>query len=150
MAHSKDMPHTPSSNPANSPELADSLAHGYERHDIRLRGLFYFLIGLIFTIVLTLLLIYGVMELFVEHDRQADPIASPIVVTHQPDPHPLQPSVEHNAVDREDMQAMRVETQKILNSSGTSPAGRRFISIDEAMDKVLPLLPIQPSGGAQK
>lgn len=146
MAHT---PHTPS-DPASSPELADSLAHGYERHDIRLRGLFYFLIGLILTIVLTLFLIYGVMGLFVEHDRQSDPIASPVVVIHGEAPHPLQPSVDHNAFDREDMQAMRVETQKILGSSGVSPAGRRFISIDEAMDKVIPLLPIQPSGGAQK
>ena len=148
MAH-KDTQHTPS-DPAMSPELADSIAHGYERHDIGLRGIFNFLIGLIFTMVLTLLLIYGVMELFVQHDRESDPIASPIIVAHEPAPHPLQPSVEHNALDREDMQAMRDETQKILASSGVSPTGRRYIDIDQAIDKVLPMLPIQPSGGAQK
>jgi hypothetical protein len=148
MAH-KDTQHTLSSDPATSPELADSLAHGYERHDIGLRGIFNFVIGLILTMVLVLLLIYGVMELFVEHDRQSDPIASPIVVVHAPAPMPLQPSIEHNTVDRQDMQAMREETQKILDSSGVSPTGRRFISIDQAIEQVLPLLPIQPSGGAK-
>ena len=148
MAH-KDMLHTPS-DPATSPELADSLAHGYERHDIALRGIFNFLIGLLLTVAMSLLLVYGVMELFVEHDRQSDPIASPVVVEHGEAPHPLQPSVEHNTFDREDMQAMRDETQKILAFNGTTPAGRRCISIDQAIDKVLPLLPIQPSGGAQR
>src|SRR5271170_7181596 len=137
MAHKKDTPHTPANDSATSPELADSLAHGYERHDIGLRGIFNFLIGLILTMVLVLLLIYGVMELFVEHDRQSDPIASPIVVEHGPTPLPLQPSVGHNTVDREDMQAMREETQKNFASGGTvaTPA-RRVISSDEAMDKV--------------
>jgi hypothetical protein len=146
MAHT---PHTPS-DPAISPELADSLAHGYERHDIGLRGIFNFLIGLILTMVLVLLLIYGVMELFVEHDRKSDPIASPITVIHGEAPHPLQPSIQHNALDREDMQAMREETAKALAFSGTNAAGRRCMSINEAMDKVLSLLPIQPSGGAAK
>jgi hypothetical protein len=149
MAHSKDMPHTPS-DPATSPELADSLAHGYERHDIGLRGIFNFLIGLILTMVLVLLLIYGVLELFVEHDRQSDPIASPIVVEHGPVPEPLQPSISHDLIDWQDMQAMREQTQKILSSSGVTSTGRRHIPITQAMDLVLPMLPIHPSGGAQQ
>jgi len=149
MAHSKDMPHTPS-DPVTSPELADSLAHGYERHDIGLRGIFNFLIGLILTMVLVLLLIYGVMELFVEHDRQSDPIASPIVVEHPPVPEPLQPSISHDLIDWQDMQAMREQTQKILSSSGTTATGRRYIPITQAIDRVLPMLPIHPSGGAQQ
>jgi hypothetical protein len=148
MAHSKDTPHTPS-DPASA-DLADSLAHGYERHDIRLRGLFNFLVGLLLTVAMSLLLVYGVMELFVEHDRQSDPIASPIVVIHPEAPHPLQPSIDHDVTDRVDMEAMRKETHDILYSSGTTPAGRRYISIDDAMNKVLPLLPIHPSGGAQQ
>src|SRR5580658_5851043 len=129
MAHTKDTPHTQADDPATSPELADSLAHGYERHDIGLRGIFNFLIGLILTMVLVLLLIYGVMELFVEHDRQSDPIASPIVVEHGPIPEPLQPSISHDLVDWQDLQAMREQTQKTLSSNGTNPkTGRRFIS----------------------
>lgn len=150
MAHTKDTPPTRADDPAISPELADSLAHGYERHDIGLRGIFNFLIGLILTMVLVLLLIYGVLELFVDHDRQSDPIASPIVVEHGPVPEPLQPSVSHDLVDWQDLQAMREQTQKILSSSGTTSTGRRHISIDDAMDHVLPLLPIHPSGGTQQ
>lgn len=128
-----------------SPELKDAIAHGYEPHDIGLRGVFFFLIGLVVTVIISLLLVYGIMNLFVEYDRHSDPVASPVVIEHGPIPYPLQPSYNHDVVDRQEMAAMRKNTQKILSSSGTL-GDRRFIPIDQAIDQVLPLLPIKPTG----
>jgi hypothetical protein len=131
-----------------TPDLADALGKGYEPHDIRLRGVFLFLITLVVTIIVVLAAMWGLMTLFVDYDRSKDPVGSPVAIHREPSAVPEQPSVEHNFVDREDMTAMREETQRALNSSGTSPTGRRYISINEAMDQVLPKLPVKPSAGA--
>jgi len=131
-----------------TPELADSLSKGYEPHDIGLRGVFLFLITLVVTVVVVLAAMWGLMTLFVDYDRSRDPVGSPVAIHQEPSAVPLQPSVEHNLVDREDMTAMREATQQALNSSGTSPTGRRYISIKDAMDQVLPKLPVKPAAGA--
>jgi hypothetical protein len=130
-----------------TPELADALGKGYEPHDIGLRGVFLFLITLVITIVVVLAAMWGLMMLFVEHDRAKDPVGSPLVVHQDPRPVPLQPSPEHNFNDREDMTAMREETHRQLNATGTSQSGRRYISIDQAMDQVK--LPVKaPAAGS--
>jgi hypothetical protein len=130
-----------------TPDLAQALDKGYEPHDINLRGIGIFLVGLVVTSILVLLMCWGIQEGLVDFDRAGDPIASPVTIDHAPVPQPLQPSWQHNSFDREDMQAMRQETMAVLNSSGTDPkSGRRWIPIDDAMDKALNMLPIQASG----
>jgi hypothetical protein len=132
-----------------TPELADALHHGYEPHDIGLKGVFAFLIALVITMVVVLAAMWGVMMLFVNYDRSKDPIATPVKIEHAPVAQPNQPSPQHNFVDHEDMAAMREETTKILNTSGTTSGGRKYISIDEAMVRVLPKLPVKPAAGGQ-
>jgi hypothetical protein len=44
---------------------------------------------------------------------------------------------------------MREHVQAVLNSGG-QVGDRRFIPITEAMDKVIPMLPIQPAPGTSK
>jgi hypothetical protein len=83
------------------------------------------------------------MTEFVKYDRSYDPIASPVTVEQVRPPAPLQPSWSHNEKDQEDMQAMREQTFNQLHFNGISPAGRKCIPIETAMDKVLPLLPIR-------
>ncbi len=141
MAHTHP---TPDSNA--SADLAIAVARGYEPHDIGLRGVFYFIIVLVITVIAVLILMDGAMNLFVEHDRAGDPVGSPVVIERGPVPHPLQPSMPHNLLDREDMAAMRAHVQSILTSSG-QVGDRRFIPISQAMDQALPMLPIQPAPG---
>jgi hypothetical protein len=133
-----------------TPELADALHHGYEPHDIGLKGVFAFLIALVITMVVVLAAMWGVMMLFVGYDRSKDPIATPVRVEHLPVAQPNQPSPQHDFLDHEDMQAMREETSKVLNSSGTSPSGRHYISINEAMERVLPKLPVKPAAARRQ
>jgi hypothetical protein len=139
MAHTE---HTPSqSNP--SPE---AVAAGYEPHDLRLRGVFVFVGVLAVTLLVVLAFIYAVMMALVDHDRSHDAISSPITVTLPPVYAPLQPSREHPTLDADDMFAMRQKAQADLAASGISSTGRRYISINAAMDKVIAmnLLPIRP------
>jgi hypothetical protein len=147
MAHTQDMPGSHGASGAAggkiTPEIAEAIAVGYEPHDVSLRGVFIFIVTLMFITLIVLGAMWVVMMGFVGHDRKSDPIASPVGVQHLVAPQPLQPSWNHNAMDREDMELMRKQTHDILVSSGTSPTGRRFISIDAAMDQVLPQLPIR-------
>jgi hypothetical protein len=138
-----------------SPDLAHAVAVGYEPHDIALRGVFIFLVSLAVISVVVLIIVWAGMMGFVKFDRQFDPTASPVVIKPETPSEPLQPSWNHNSFDREDMQAMREETQRILSSTGTSPTGRRYIDIDSAMAQVLPQLPVRQAvepgsgGGSQ-
>jgi hypothetical protein len=127
------------------PELAEAIAKGYEPHDIRLRGTFIFMGSLVVTVLLVLLIVWGIMGAMVAHDREQDPVASPVAIDRPDVPEPLQPSIQHDTLDRQDMEAMREETQKVLTSSGTTSTGRRYIDIKDAITRVLPLLPIRPS-----
>jgi hypothetical protein len=129
-----------------TPELADALGKGYEPHDIGLRGVFLFLITLVLTIVVVLAAMWGLMTLFVDYDRSKDPVGSPVVIHQAERPFPMQPSPDHNVVDREDMTAMREQTQHELTSSGTTASGRRYMPIEQAMDQVLPKLPVKTHG----
>ena len=123
-----------------TPELAEAIERGYEPKDISLRGLFIFLGSLIVTLALVLVVIYGIMMALVEHDRSKDPKGTVVRVERGPMYAPLQPSWEHPTEDWQDMTEMRQYTQRTLNTAGVSQTGRRFISIDEAMDKSVPLL----------
>jgi hypothetical protein len=161
MVFNPDMPDTPASAAAMSadhaataaarakiaasdPELAEAIKKGYEPHDIGLRGVFVFLITLVITMIVVLAAMWGVMMLFVNYDRSNDPIASPVKVERPPVASPLQPTPQHPYTDREDVTMMRDEADRILTSSGTTPTGRHYIKISDAMDHVR--LPIHAAG----
>jgi hypothetical protein len=146
MAYTQD---TPDKNGASSaagakisPELAEAIAAGYEPHDVGLRGVFIFIISLMFISLVILGAMWVVMMEFVKYDRNFDPINSPVAIEHVQPPQPLQPSWNHNQMDQQDMQQMRQQTYQQMHSTGTSPTGRKFISIDTAMNEILPQLPI--------
>jgi hypothetical protein len=133
-----------------SPELAEAISIGYEPHDVALRGIFIFILSLMFISLVVLGAMYVIMMGFVKYDRGGDPINSPVAIEHVQPPQPLQPSWNHNRIDQEDMRLMREQTYAQLHSTGISPTGRRYIPIETAMDQVLPQLPIhaavQPAG----
>ncbi len=135
-----------------SPELAQAIEKGYEPHDIALRGVFVFLVTLTITIIVVIIAMYGVLQAFIAHDRNSDPIGSPTQVTRNAVATPLQPSVDHDYHDYEDMQAMREQTHRLLSESGTTPSGRQHISIESAMAQAsqIPTKPPQaPEANAQ-
>ncbi len=153
-------PPTPSEHPAASaaaiesahgkvlrptPELAEAMNRGYEPKDISLRGLFIFLFTLVATLILVLFAIYAILMALVDNDRSHDPLGTPVSVIRPETYAPLQPSVAHGTDDWQDMLTMRQQTQAKLDSSGVSPTGRRYVSIREAMDQVLPLLVVRPA-----
>jgi hypothetical protein len=128
-----------------TPDLAEAMARGFEPRDINLRGLFIFLGTLIVALVVVLFAIYGIMKALVDHDRTHDPLGTPVSISQRDVYAPLQPSIGHPTEDWQDMETMRAQTQAVLSSSGISPTtGRRYITIADAMDKVLPLLVISP------
>lgn len=125
-----------------APELAEAIRRGYEPHDINLRWLYIFGVVLIVTLVVSLVIVAGVMKGLLAYDRSVDAISSPVNIEHRLDVIPLQPSVEHNQVDRDDMDLMRQHVQMILSGAGQH-GDRRWIPIDQAMEQVLPMLPIR-------
>ena len=126
-----------------STDLAAAISAGYEPHDVALRGIFIFIISLMFISLLVLGAMWVIMMEFVKYDRSYDPIASPLTIEQVQPPEPLQPSWNHNQKDREDMEIMREQTFKQLHFTGTLPTGRKCIAIETAMDEVLSQLPIR-------
>jgi hypothetical protein len=126
-------------------EFAEALAKGYEPHDIGLRGVIIFLLGLTATMVVVLAFVYAVMMALADHDRSHDGIVSPIQVkvAYAPVYAPLQPSLgfdgnpDHDLLDRQDMQTMRYVTEQELDHEGTTAAGRHHIAINTAIDEVI-------------
>jgi hypothetical protein len=125
-----------------SPELAEAISIGYEPHDIGLRGVFIFIISLMFITLVVLGAMWVIMMEFVKYDRNSDPINSPVAIERVQPLQPLQPSWNHNRLDQEDMQNMREQTYYQLHAAGVSPTGRKYIPIETAMDQVLSQLPI--------
>ena len=137
----------------NDPLFAEALEKGYEPQDIGLRGVFIFISGLVLVLVVVLAFIYAVMMALADYDRSKDPISSPIAVQTAPVYAPLQPSLgfngnhdaDHDVLDADDMLLMRERTAAALGSEGVTAAGRHYIAIDTAIDKVLPLLVSKPA-----
>ncbi len=149
--------HTPKTQDAGQPgekdpAFAEALEKGYEPHDIGLRGVFIFISGLTVVLIVVLAFIYAVMMALADYDRSKDPIASPVTLKLPPVYAPLQPSLgfngdhdaDHDVLDADDMLLMRERTALALNSEGVTAAGRHYIGIDTAIDKVLPLLVTKP------
>ena len=136
--------HTPKPSGAGSAS-AEAIAKGYEPHDIGLRGVIVFIVGLVITLVVVLAFIYAVMMAMADSDRSADTIASPVKVNLPQVYAPLQPSLgfygehdrDHDVLDAQDMFLMRERTQQALTSQGTTASGRRYISIASAIDLVV-------------
>ena len=129
---------------AASPELAESVARGYEAKDVGLRGVAIFLVILAAVVVVTFAFIYFLMFGLIGFMHSEEPKASPVTIVNSPIPQPLQPSVDHDTNDRDDMLQMRIETQNVLEHSGTTTTGRKYISITDAMNEVLSKLPTRP------
>ena len=125
-----------------TPALAEAMDRGYEPKDISLRGLFIFLGTLVVTLVIVFAIIYGIMMALIDHDRSADLKGVAVSIIRPPVYAPLQPSLEHPTEDWEDMHLMRQQTQAILDSAGTSKTGRRYMTIADAMNVVVPKLAI--------
>jgi hypothetical protein len=154
MAYTQDTPPgehgAPGAAGANiPPDLAEAIAIGYEPHDSGRRGVFIFIVSLMFISLVVLGAMWVIMMEFVKHDRTFDPINSPVAIERVQPSEPLQPSWNHNRLDQEDMRLMREQAYTQLHSSGISFTGRRCIPIETAMDQVLSQLPIR-AGGDQR
>jgi hypothetical protein len=125
-----------------TPALAEAIAAGYEPRDIGVRGVVYFLAGIVVSLAVVSAVIYGIMMALVAYDRSHDPTQSPLSVRMPVSTAPpLQPSVQHENVDTLDMKEMRQIVDAQLSTDGVSAFHhRRHIPIDQAIDKVLPLL----------
>jgi hypothetical protein len=133
--------HTPESLPPKDGVDPEALAKGYEPHDLTLRMVFLFIGGLAVTLLVVLSVIYAIMMAMADYDRSNDPLASPVAVKLPPVYAPLQPSLDHQQFDTDDMLAMREQTQAALNApAGVTAAGRAHMPIADAIDKAIPML----------
>jgi hypothetical protein len=141
-----------SGEPTTGKASAEAIAKGYEPHDLSLRPVFIFIVGLVVVLVVVLAAIYAIMMAMAAADRSGDAIPSPIAVKLPAPYAPLQPSLgiydnhdnDHNVLDWQDMDALRYKATQQLNSAGTTATGRKHIAITDAMDKALPLLVVKP------
>jgi hypothetical protein len=140
--------------PQSKKALDDAIAKGYEPSDLKLRAVFVFVGVLALTLVVVLSAMYAIMVAMFEHGKTEDPQRSPVVIKSMPVYAPLQPSLgfngdhenDHDVLDEDDMLMMRQKVQQELAASGISSTGRRYISIDEAIDLVAGkhMLPVKP------
>ena len=131
------------------PELAEAIRRGYEPHDINLRGIYIFGIALVITLILALVIVAGIMKALDAYAKATDPLSSPVAIDRAPDRIPLQPTqYVHETVDREDMDLMRKQVERVLSSAGQI-GDRRWIPITQAIDQVLPMLPIHATAPAK-
>jgi hypothetical protein len=128
------------STPAKGAVNPEAIAKGYEPQDLQLRSVFVFIGGLAVTLFVVLSVIYAIMMALAAYDRSGDPVGSPVLVKLPPVYAPLQPSLEHQQFDSDDVLAMRERNQADLNATDPSPAGRPRMPIALAMEKAIPLL----------
>ena len=132
---------------------------GFERQDLQVSGILYFLLGLA---VVTVICIFGLRGLFVvlEHREKAlEPAVSPLITNVPADtrhipkdyeekafPNPLLEKDEHTKIDD-----LRSKEEKILYSYGwvDEKAGTVHIPIERAMDLLVQRgLPVRAQGAA--
>ncbi len=115
-----------------APPSAAALSDRHEPSEARLAVVIGFAAALAVTVALVLVICIGVQKL----------LSSPDTATraHVPPPEPaLQPSADHNTLDKEDLARLRAQEDAILNSYAWIGNDRRTarIPIDRAMDELL-------------
>jgi hypothetical protein len=97
----------------------ESVRLGYEPERVGVRGLTIFLILFILSAAILHGLVWVLMKYYVDRDRAVDRPRSAFTSTQQPPPAPnLQPSVGHDTLDYQDMEAMRQQEDRMFQKLG--------------------------------
>jgi hypothetical protein len=102
----------------NHPPSPEALAQGYEPAEIRVRGLFIFLICFAISIVLIWVIVWYVEKAFLANERQADQPRSAIADQQPPPPPRIQPSMPHDQLPYQDLEDMRSNEDSVFAKLG--------------------------------
>jgi hypothetical protein len=134
--------------------------HGsYERQDLQVSGILYFLLTLIVVTVICLFFLKGLYAYLERHEKTLAPSVSPLVTNIPADTRHIAPGYPQSAFpnpkleedERGQMNEIRINEEKELYSYGwvDEKAGTVHIPIERAMDLIVQRgLPVRPQGGA--
>jgi hypothetical protein len=144
--------------------MSDEIKHenaaghgGYERQDLQVSGILYFLLGLGVVTLLCILGLKGVFA-FLEHREKAlQPAVNPLVTNSPEDTRHIAPGYPQSAFpnpkleedERGQLNGIRMNEEKTLYSYGwvDEKAGTVHIPIERAMDLLVQRgLPVRPQG----
>ena len=128
---------------AHSAEHTTHNGSGHEKREADVRLIIETLIGLTITVVIVIVIVWGIFVLFEKTTPQAQlsPVAAPPQL-------PAGPKVEEHPA--EELKALHARENELLNKYGwvDQKVGLVHIPIDKAMDEVVSKLPTRPAGGA--
>jgi hypothetical protein len=134
--------------------------HGsYERQDLQVSGILYFLLGLAVATLLCILALRGVYAFLERREKASQPPVSPLITNVPADTSHVAPGYPQSAFpspkleedERGQLNDVRMNEEKILNSYGwvDEKAGTVHIPIARAMDLLVKRgLPVRPPGAA--
>ena len=136
MENATPIPHD-GSQPVHAPSPPSP---GYETRDASIRAIMIFMVALFVVGGSIHLVVWGLMRGF-EHRNAAEDLApSPFANDHAPVPEPrLQPSIGHQSLPHEDVDALRERWRRELSSYGPvdGEPGRARIPVQRAMDMMI-------------
>lgn len=144
----------------NEIKHANPNGHGsYERQDLQVRGILYFLLGLVVVTAICLFAMRGVFAYLEHREKESQPRLSPLVTTVPEDSRHVAPGYPQSAFpnpkleedERGQLDDIRLNEEKVLYSYGwvDEKAGKVHIPIERAMDLIVQRgLPVRAQGEA--
>jgi hypothetical protein len=126
--------------PPSAEAMEKAIKLGHEPSTVSIKGVIWFLIGLVLTMAATFAFIWVVWHFLTIQQRESDaPNTSLAVVNQVPQGPPLQPSIVHDHVEHEDLDAMHDrENQQFSKMGWTLSDGRVRVS-DNIASQVIQL-----------
>jgi hypothetical protein len=104
--------------PQHNPASPEAVQLGYEPETLRARGLLLFLVLFLASMVLLQALLWWVMKEIQKHGVEPDAARSAVTLNQQPPAPNLQPSVGHDTLDYQDLQALKGEEDAMFAKLG--------------------------------
>ena len=144
----------------NATKHENRAGHGsFERQDLQVSGILYFLLSLVVVTAICLLGLRGLYAYLDHREKAAQPAVSPLVTNVPADTRHVAPEYPQGSFpnpkleedERGQLNGIRIEEEKTLYSYGwvDEKAGTVRIPIERAMDLVVQRgLPVRPQGAA--
>jgi len=134
---------------------------GYERQDLQISGILYFLLGLVVVTGICLLGLRGVFAYLEHNEKGSQTAVSPLVTSVPEDSRHVAPGYPQSAFpnpkleedERGQLDDIRMNEEKVLYSYGwvDEKAGKVHIPIERAMDLIVQRgLPVRAQGAASE
>ena len=141
---------------------ANPNGHGkYERQDLRVTGILYFLLGIVVVTAICLFALNGIYGFLDRREKALQPAVNPLLTHVPPDTRSVAPGYPQSTFpnpkleedERGQLNDIRMNEEKVLYSYGwiDEKSGILHIPIERAMDLIVQRgLPVRPRGGASE